>query len=86
MAEIRAWGVAGSGALMVSGADTSLAKPINYPIIDHDGVSIRIYEGGYENNDPVCEEPFGDWKVEVGTTAGATMKLVIEYLLAQKGL
>lgn len=87
MSEIRVWGVAGSGALMVSGATENDAIPVLYPDITHDGTNIEIWD--HKSPDKVVrKEPFGDFKQKGGAvvTGSQTMLDVIEYLLAQRGL
>lgn len=87
MAEIRVWGIAGSGALIVSDATENDAVPVLYPDISHDGTNITIMDHKSPSRS-VRIEPFGDFRQKGGTviTVSQTMLDVIEYLLTQRGL
>lgn len=96
MSEVRVWGVAGSGALMVSGAlveDSAVAqddaKIVSYPSFEDNGTDIAIYDNWTgELPRKILSQPYGDFRKEdaVIIDASPTMKIVNEYLLAQKGL
>lgn len=88
MSEIRVWGVAGSGGLLISGATENDAVPVLYPSISHDGTTIALWDHKYDGLKKVAEEPFGDFKRKGGAVVetSQTMLQVIEYLMGQRGL